>query len=270
VKRSRDAALGDVRSRIADRLRQAIQSGEYGPGDALPSTNELAAEEDAAPMTIRAAYAQLISEGLVVSVPRKGFFVREMISMTWHMNAWQDPRRLENVPLDGWTSDVEAAGYIGRQTIAIGMVTSNDRIAGHTLAELLELPAGEPVAVRKRVRYIGRPDETASEPESTADSYYPYALIRDTAITTPESVNTAAILRDLGAGLHHYVDELIPRMASQEESQRLQLPSVTAVLETIRIGYTQDGRPVLVQHMIRPGQGSRLIYHVSYPAEEAP
>ena len=38
-----------------------------------------------------------------------------------------------------------------------------------------------------------------------------------------------------------------------------------SMLEIIRSGYTSEGRPVLIQHMIRPGQGSRFIYHVSYP-----
>ncbi|GAA4396120.1 GntR family transcriptional regulator [Actinomadura verrucosospora] len=265
VSRGRDAALGDIKSRIADRLRQGIAAGTYGPGDPLPSTNELAADEDAAPMTVRAAYAMLISEGLVISVPRKGFFVRETLAMTWHMNAWQDPRRLEKVPLDGWTADVEAAGFVGRQTIEVRMVTADHCIGGHTLGELLDLPAGEPVAVRGRVRFIGRPENGGTEPESIADSYYPYALIRDTAITRPESVNTAAILTELGAALHHYDDELIPRLATQAEAQQLQLPPSTAVLEIIRSGYTSEGRPVLIQHMIRPGQGSRFIYHVSYP-----
>jgi GntR family transcriptional regulator len=265
-RRERDAALGDVRSRIANRLRQGIESGEYRPGDSLPSTNDLAESEAVAPMTVRAAYAQLISEGLVVSVPRRGFFVREQLRMTWHMNAWQDPRRLDSLPVDGWTSDVEAAGYCGRQTIAVGMVTAEQPIAAHTIGELLGLGRGAPITVRKRMRYIGPgPDEPATDPESIADSYYPYDLVRDTAITRPDSVNTAAILSDLGAGLHHYVDELTPRMATLEEAKQLQLPAVTAVLEMVRTGFTAQNRPVLVQHLIRPGQGSTFIYHVTYP-----
>jgi GntR family transcriptional regulator len=264
--RSRDAGLGDIKSRIAGKLREAIRAGRYRPGDPLPSTNDLAEAEGAAPMTVRAAYSQLIGEGLVVAVPRKGFYVREQLRMTWHMNAWQDPRRLDSLPVDGWTSDVEAAGYSGRQTISIGLENGRHPIAGHTIGELLGLSPSDPVAVRYRMRFIGPgPDQPATDPESIADSYYPYDLVRDTAITDPESVNTAAILRQLGAGLHHYVDELVPRMATQEECTRLQLPPVTAVLELIRTGYTAEDRPVLVQHLIRPAQGSTWIYHVTYP-----
>jgi GntR family transcriptional regulator len=264
--RAREAALGDIKSRIAGNLRESIRTGQYRPGDPLPSTNELADAEGVAPMTVRAAYSQLIGEGLVISVPRKGFYVRERLRMTWHMNQWQDPKRLDGLPVDGWTADVKAAGYSGRQTISIGKVAGRHPIAGHTIGELLGLESSAPVAVRNRMRYIGPgPDKPATDPESIADSYYPYALVRDTAITEPESVNTAVLLRQLGAGLHHYKDELIPRMATREESTRLQLPQVTAVLEFIRTGYTADDRPVLVQHLIRPGQGATFIYHVAYP-----
>jgi GntR family transcriptional regulator len=260
--------MGDVKSRIAGRLRAAIESGRYQQGDSLPSTNELAVEEDAAAMTVRAAYAQLISEGLVVAVPRKGFFVRETFQMTWHMNHWQDPRRLNHLPVDAWTADVEAAGYSGRQSIDLSMVTAAHKLAGHSLGELLGLASGEPVTVRRRVRYLGTaPDQPATDPESIADSYYPHALVRDSNITLPESVNTAATLYELGAGLHHYDDELIPRIATQEEASTLQLPAVTAVLEIVRIGFTADDRPVLVQHMIRPGQGNSYRYHVPYPTD---
>jgi DNA-binding GntR family transcriptional regulator len=54
-------------------------------------------------------------------------------------------------------------------------------------------------------------------------------------------------------------------MATLEEAKQLQLPAVTAVLEMVRTGFTAQNRPVLVQHLIRPGQGSTFIYHVTYP-----
>ncbi|MGW2940056.1 GntR family transcriptional regulator, partial [Streptomyces sp. NPDC001156] len=45
--------------RIADSLREAIQSGEYGPGDRLPGENDLMAEYDVARMTARQALGVL-------------------------------------------------------------------------------------------------------------------------------------------------------------------------------------------------------------------
>lgn len=259
----RDAALGSIKARISSNIRRGIQEGTYAPGDPLPSTSELVKQEGAAAMTVRSAYEELIAEGLVVAVPRRGYFVREQMAMTWSMNAWQDPARLDTLPIDGWTADVEAAGYQARQDIKLGIVGQDHRIAGHPVGELLDLASGDRVAVRFRTRYIS--GKSGEEPESVANSYYPFSLVKDSDICSDRSINTARALKELGAGLDRYIDELTPRIATPEEAHQLQLPAATAVLEIVRIGITEDDRKVLIQHMIRPGRGSRFIYHVTYP-----
>jgi DNA-binding GntR family transcriptional regulator len=261
----RDAAHGDIQSGIAGRLRASIRSGAYEPGQHLPSLKELADTEGVAPLTARAAMLQLIGEGLVVAVPRKGYYVREIRPLKWHMNKIQDPKRLKEVQLDAWSADVEAAGYCGHQSIEVRIISGQDCIGGETLANRLKLPSEKRILLRQRIRYIGPdPDSPATEPESIADSYYPYDLVKDSPLIEPESINTAEILDKLGSPLRNYTDELIPRIATPEESNRLQLPDVTAVLEIVRTTYTNKDKPVIVQHMIRPGQGSRYIYEVRY------
>lgn len=261
--RTRDAVFGSIKARIAARLRDGISNGTYREGDQMPSTSVLAREEGAAPLTVRAAYEELIAEGLVVAVPRKGYYVRDRLAMTWSMNAWQDPARLDLLPVDAWTADIEAAGYRGSQDISIGIVGADHRVETHRIGDLLALGDDDRVTVRWRTRYIT--SKSGEEPESIADSYYPYSLVRDSDICMPRSVNTALVLKHLGAGLARYVDELTPRIATPEEAQRLRLPASTAVLDLVRIGITADDKPVLVQHQIRPGRGSRFIYHVTYP-----
>ncbi|HCU96171.1 MAG TPA: GntR family transcriptional regulator, partial [Actinobacteria bacterium] len=59
--------------RLADELRQAITSGQYQPGDRLPSTLELMARTGVANLTVRGAYRVLIEEGLVEPVSKRGF-----------------------------------------------------------------------------------------------------------------------------------------------------------------------------------------------------
>ncbi|WP_228646410.1 GntR family transcriptional regulator [Microtetraspora sp. AC03309] len=61
---------------IAKSLRGRIERGELGPGDALPSEAELRWLFSAARSTVRQAFAELESEGLVVSRHGKGRFVR--------------------------------------------------------------------------------------------------------------------------------------------------------------------------------------------------
>ena len=49
----------DVYERLADELRQSIQSGRYKPGDRLPSTLELMERTGVANLTVRGAYRVL-------------------------------------------------------------------------------------------------------------------------------------------------------------------------------------------------------------------
>jgi DNA-binding GntR family transcriptional regulator len=61
---------------LADELRRLITSGELKSGDRLPSIHELMAETGLAQNTIRSAVAVLREEGLVVTAPGRGVFVR--------------------------------------------------------------------------------------------------------------------------------------------------------------------------------------------------
>lgn len=69
------SAIPQYRSMAAD-LRALIESGELGPGDALPSESALAERYGVARGTARHALAELEGAGLVESVHGKGRFVR--------------------------------------------------------------------------------------------------------------------------------------------------------------------------------------------------
>lgn len=57
-------------------LRGRIANGTYQPGDRLPSENQLIAEQHVSRVTVRAALAQLVDEGIVVKRQGKGTFVK--------------------------------------------------------------------------------------------------------------------------------------------------------------------------------------------------
>ncbi len=61
---------------LADELRRLIASGQLKSGDRVPSIHELMAETGLAQNTIRSAVAVLRDEGLVVTAPGRGVFVR--------------------------------------------------------------------------------------------------------------------------------------------------------------------------------------------------
>ncbi|KWV34317.1 MULTISPECIES: GntR family transcriptional regulator [Micromonospora] len=61
---------------LADRLRQAIRSGRFAPGQRVPTELSLTQEFQLSRLTVRRALQQLRSEGLIVVVQSRGTFVR--------------------------------------------------------------------------------------------------------------------------------------------------------------------------------------------------
>src|SRR5215471_6175617 len=101
----------DVYERLADELRQGIASGRYRPGDRLPSTLELMGRTGVANRTGRGAYRVLVEEGLIESIPKRGFYVRRPNAASWRMNAGGGSgRRARAELLDAWAADARGAG----------------------------------------------------------------------------------------------------------------------------------------------------------------
>lgn len=61
---------------IAEDLRRRIAGGEFGEDRRMPSLRALAAEYEVAELTAHAAVKQLQNEGLLVSAPGRGTYVR--------------------------------------------------------------------------------------------------------------------------------------------------------------------------------------------------
>ena len=73
---SRDDGFPSYRVQLREVLRAKIEEGEYPPGTAIPSENELSAAYGLNRRTVREAVALLVREGLLRSVAGKGVYVR--------------------------------------------------------------------------------------------------------------------------------------------------------------------------------------------------
>jgi GntR family transcriptional regulator len=270
--RTRSTATGsvperlDVYERLADELRREIVSGKYKPGDRLPSTLELMERTGVANLTVRGAYRMLIEEGLVEAISKRGFYVRRPNAMTWRMNPGSTTRRAASSILDFWAADVEAAGLAHREELSIAIDDSSVLVLGRPVGERLGLPEGSRVLVRRAIRYVGPADGgTPAEADSLADEYYPYDLVRDTALASPAPSDPLEVLAEIGHKPRGSVDEVRPRLATTEERRLLSLPQVSVVLELARTAHTADRAPVAVLHQIRRGDGATFCYEISYP-----
>ena len=257
----------DVYERLADELRASILAGRYKPGDRLPSTLEIMASTGVANLTVRGAYRVLVEEGLVEPVAKRGYYVRRPNTMTWHMALAKRDRRARTELLDRWTADAETAGLAHREDLSVAIEASSVMVLGRPVGERLELDEDSQVLVRRAVRYAGPAGNPGGvEAESLADEYYPYDLVRESALANPGPVSAIEILSGLGYRLAGHVDELRPRLATVDERRLLSLPQVSVTLELARTAHTSDRRPVLVMHQVRRGDGATFSYEVSYSA----
>jgi GntR family transcriptional regulator len=256
----------DVYERLAADLRQGILSGRYQPGDRLPSTLEIMERTGVANLTVRGAYRMLVEEGLVESIPKRGFYVRRPSTMTWRMTPARTSRRTGAIPLDAWGADAEAAGLDRREDITVAFEDSAAPILGTSAGERLGLPAGSRILVRRAIRYTGPADSSRpAEADSLADEYYPYDLVRETDLASPGPASPAETLAATGLKIRSQTDEIRPRVATAEERRLLSLPQVSVVLEMARTARTADGQPVVVLHQVRRGDGATYLYDVTYP-----
>ena len=67
---------------VVDQVRELISSGQLAPGDRLPSVRDLAKTLLVSLITVRRAYSDLESDGLIVRRQGQGTFVSEHVPTT--------------------------------------------------------------------------------------------------------------------------------------------------------------------------------------------
>jgi GntR family transcriptional regulator/MocR family aminotransferase len=73
-----------LQEQLSRQIKELIQSGVLAPGDALPSTREMAIRLGISRNTAVNAYDRLLSEGYLESVTRSGLFVSSSITLSPH------------------------------------------------------------------------------------------------------------------------------------------------------------------------------------------
>ncbi|MFD7951781.1 GntR family transcriptional regulator [Micrococcus luteus] len=148
--------------RIADSLREAIQAGEYGPGDRLPGENELMAAHGVARMTARQALGVLRDEGVAESRKGAGVFVRNFRPLR--------RRGIQRLAQDQWGSGRSIwSADIDNRSLVVDQVTVSEEAAPERIGQVLDLAGEDTVCVRRR-RFVldGKPRtswSTTSTPE---------------------------------------------------------------------------------------------------------
>lgn len=247
----RSGTRRNVFQEIANDLRSGIQADVY-EGGRLPSENELMELYGAARATVRRAIAVLVEEGLAITQPGKGAFVREYSKIvrneperTRH-SRWSRGKAIQGDELAGHTSRVE---------VSITYETASSEVRA-----LLGLSAGADVMVRRR-RYI-----VDGKPRQLATSYVPKCLAITADATHRETGPGGiwALFEAVGRGPRHFVDDLATRMPTPAESRELALSPSTPVCIIGRLALDHERTPVEYNEMVF--DGSSYVFRYTYDA----
>lgn len=229
--------------RIADAIRDQIDSGRIAPDEQIPSVHQIMADHGVANATALKAVRALKATGLVETRPGVGVFVRRRQQMLSRSASYLAP------PPEG-----ERVRYPDKTNV----VEVFEAVPPDDIAESLGLEVDEPAIVRRRQMTID--DQTVE----LVTSWYPRSVAQGTALESPARLRggSPAELRRLGFDPHHCTEMVTTRMPTSSEARTLSLGAGVPVLRVQRTVFTEDGRPVEAIEMIMPGDRYQLFYEL--------
>lgn len=240
--------------RIAADLRHRITSGEYEPGDRIPTLPELCERYGVSEITVRNALQLLRNEGLVESRARAGTVVRKRPA-------------IHRMPADRYrqTPGARATAFTRDQGIAWSEYRLDKRFervqADAGLAALFECEVGERLLARHFVFYDN------DQPTQMSTSYVRWADVADTPVADPINEpwpgGTRAQMASLGIRITAVTESFTAGMPTELEAATLRIGSGVPVLRYTRKHISDTGRVVEVAHpIVRRGDTTIVDFRI--------
>ena len=205
--------------KIANDIESKIQSGEYKPGDALPSESQLREQFSVSRVTVRQALKQLIDQGICESIHGRGTYVKES---RVNYDLYQQRGFLEK--LSG--RDVKSHSDV----VVFEITTPSPKIAKE-----LNIEESDKVFFVKRVRYI---DEN---PVTVEDTWMPLALFPDLTYKVMQGSKYDYIELEKNMVIDHSEQEVAPILPPEDAVKYLGIPPEQPILEKVDRGFLADG-----------------------------
>jgi GntR family transcriptional regulator len=233
--------------RIADDLKAAIETGEYGPGDRLPGESTLAAQYGVAPLTARQALKILRIEGLVETKRGAGARVISFRPIRRH--------GIQRLAREQWGAGKSIWSADEERPVTIDVRVDTVLAPAH-IARMLDLADDEAVCARSR-RFV-----LDERPVMLATSYLPLALVEGTAIMRVDTGDggTYARLGELGHAPAHFREEVRCRLPVAKEAEGLGMPLERPVVKVCRTAYDASLNAVEVNEMTMDSAAYILEY----------
>lgn len=252
--------------RIADDLRQQIESGTLAAGSQLPTEPELRKRYDASRNTVRDAVKWLITRGLVETRPGQGTFVTTKPNPFITTLSADPETGLGGGEGGAYYREVQDRGRTPKATDPRVEIQQARRV----VADELRIPLGTSVVSRHQERFID------GLPYSLQTTFYPMSLVDRGADDLLEaSIIRPGIVDYLGATLGirqaGYQDKISVRVPNSTETTFFKLPEDgrVAVFVTRRTAFDETGTPFRLTVSVFPADRNRFIVNAGeVPAED--
>ena len=221
-------------------IRNQIITGALSPGEPLDTDAELGQRYGVSRMTIRKAVDELVLEGYLVRIYKKGAFV--------------SPRgRLDGFRFGlGYSEEIRLRGMSpSSKNVKVSLREPNKR----EMEDLRLLPS-------HKVWHVLRVRLADDLPVAYEDSYFPYPLIKE--LTEEQARNSIfEMLENRYGYTFHSADQWIDAVSADGELARmLEIPVGTPLVHTFSISYLPNGTPFNCGHCYYRTDHFKLIQSV--------
>jgi GntR family transcriptional regulator len=222
---------------IQDTLYQQIRLGKLPPGAQVPSEHELAAQFNVSRMTARKALDGLIAKGYLFRQQGKGTFVND---------------DLVNYGLStmlSFSRTLRARGY----DVVTQVLRQEVIPAPSSVIEKLNLRPESQVVLVRRLRLVeGRPVAI----HTAYMDYRLYAPVLQIDLSQESLLET--IERLCGIRVAFSKDTVRAALVSPEDTELLEIPAGSPVLEVEGVAYSENGQPTRLSRAVYRGDCFRM------------
>lgn len=218
-------AFSPLYRQIKALILNSLQTGEWKPGEAIPSEFELAARFRVSQGTVRKAIDELAAENLLVRRQGKGTFVAT------HAEQHVQYRFLKLVPDIG---DASSEGPAQRQIIDCRRLRATADVA-----RALSLRTGDAVLQVRRVLSF------AGEPTILEDIWLPggpFKGLTAERLTSYDGPMYALFEKEFGVRMVRAHEQIRAVLPDADQSRQLGVTPQTPLLSVERVAFTYDGK----------------------------
>ncbi|TFW00627.1 GntR family transcriptional regulator [Oxalobacteraceae bacterium OM1] len=222
-------------------ITQSLQSGEWKPGELIPSEIELAGRFKVSQGTVRKAIDELAAENLVVRRQGKGTFVAT------HHEARAQYRFLRLMP------DTGEPHHADNRILEVKRLRAPAEVA-----RLLDVKSGDSVIFIKRVQAFD------GEPIIVEELWLPGSLFKGLTaerLTEYKGPMYGLFETEFGTRMIRATEKIRAVLADEDTARLLNIAAGTPMLNVERVSYTYGDKPVEVR------RGLYLTHHHHYQNE---